>query len=262
VSKTPGPAAAFFDVDRTLIRGSALLAMIRPLYRHGYVQPGTLVTSVLRQAAFSRRGYSDAQLQAGADLAASLVQGLSATELERLGHELVPQIILPRIFPQAQAIMQRHRDRGDLIFIVSSAPREIVAPLAAALGADGFASTVADSVDGVYTGTVSLFMHGRAKAEAVKELAQLWHVDLANSAAYGDSEGDAHMLAAVGNPFCVNPDRGLLRIAVSRRWPCLAFSAARELSLPSRQELRGLVTRRTQRHLHVAPAHEPLGGLG
>jgi HAD superfamily hydrolase (TIGR01490 family) len=251
-------SAAFFDLDRTLIRGSSLLAMVRPLYRHGYVQRRTFRTSVFRQAIFSQRGYTDAELQSGADRAASMAGGLSAAKLEQMARVLVPRVIVPRIYPQAEARLRAHRARGELIFVISSAPYEIVDPFAQAIGADDHASTIAESIDGAYTGRIVVFMHGAAKAVAITKIAALWNVDLKKSSAYADSKGDTQMLELVGNPFCVNPDRGLRAIALERDWPCLRFGSQRDLFRPSRQELRRL----TGKVLRRTPARGAVSGLG
>jgi len=253
-------SAAFFDLDRTLIRGSSLLALLRPLSRHGYVRPRTLGTSIFRQATFSRLGYSDAELRSGADLAAGLAAGSSATKLEAMARVLVPRLILPRIYREALDRIKHHQAQGDLIFVISSAPREIVAPFAHEIGADGHAGTIAEAVDGVYTGRILVFMHGPAKAEAIAEIAALWNVDLKRSSAYADSKGDKPMLEMVGHPYCVNPDQGLREIATWRRWPILRFRSQRQLFLPTSKELRhltGKVLRRTARQASGA-----LNGLG
>jgi len=153
---------------------------------------------------------------------------------------LVPEVVVPRIYPQAQALIHHHRRKRRLIFLISSAPREIVDPLASAIGADGQASTVADSVDGVYTGTISVFMHGKTKADAVRELAERHNLDLQASYAYSDSGGDEPMLEMVGHPYCVNPDRRLRKVAAERGWQSLRFRSHREV-----RRLTGRMLRRT-----------------
>jgi phosphoserine phosphatase len=132
--------------------------------------------------------------------------------------------------------MEMHRGRGDLIILISSSPREIVEPLAAALGADGFASTIAEVRDGVYTGGITRLMHGTEKADAVRDFATRLGLDLEKCSAYGDAGGDAHMLELVGNPFCVNPDRTLLATARLRGWNVLTFGVARPKMRGSRDD--------------------------
>jgi hypothetical protein len=102
---------------------------------------------------------------------------------------------------------------------VSASPAEIVAPLADHLGVDGFLATVAEvDADGRYTGRVELYCYGAEKVVAMRALAVAESIDLERSAAYSDSATDEPMLAAVGHPVAVNPDRELLRIARERGW--------------------------------------------
>jgi HAD superfamily hydrolase (TIGR01490 family) len=260
VDEPPLRSAAFFDLDGTLIPGSSLLKMVRPLFRHGYVKPRTLCTSVFRQAKFTWLGFTDAELRAGADEAASLAAGRSATKLEWMARAFVPRVIVPTIYPEAQELISEHRSQEDLIIVISSSSREIVDPFSKAIGADDYACTVAESVDGVYTGRLVVFMHGAAKAAAVAALAARWGVDLQKSSAYSDSAGDKHMLEMVGHPYCVNPDRGLRKIAAERGWRCLRFGSQRQFLPPTRQELRRLTGRVTHRATKLASG--AISGVG
>jgi phosphoserine phosphatase len=78
--------------------------------------------------------------------------------------------------------------------------------------------------DGRYTGVISRYLYGEAKADAIRELATSQGYDLTRSYAYSDSITDLPMLEAVGHPYAVNPDRALRREAAARGWPVLVFS--------------------------------------
>jgi HAD superfamily hydrolase (TIGR01490 family) len=125
---------------------------------------------------------------------------------------------VPRLYPDSIRAVEEHRRNGHAIFLVSSAPEEIVCELAGHLQADGFASTRAEVVDGRYTGRLLELCRGPAKAEAVRRLARAHHIDLGSSWAYADSGDDLDMLRAVGKVVCVNPDRRLRREAVRNGW--------------------------------------------
>ena len=221
--------AAFFDVDRTLFPGSSMLALARPSRKAGLVNARAVGTAVLQQLFFARRGLADAKVEDYANLSAAFVRGLDAKKLEEIATEYVPKLIEPKIYPAARQLMKLHRDAGDMIILVSSAPREIVAPLAKLLGADDFACTDATVKDGFYTGEITRLMHAREKGAAVERFQQKYNLDLKKCAAYGDAAGDVHMLELVGRPACVNPDRELLAVARAQRWRVLSFSPARRL---------------------------------
>ncbi len=58
----------------------------------------------------------------------------------------------------------------------------------------------------------------------MRALAESHEIDLDDSFAYSDSATDVPMLALVGHPFCVNPDRALSKVAAERDWPTLSFT--------------------------------------
>ena len=143
------------------------------------------------------------------------------------GEELVvtiPVHVVPRVYGEARARIDWHHERGDLVFLVSSSPREFIAVLGSILGVDGVAATEAELRNGRYTGRILRLCHGAGKADAVRELAAARNVDLALSFAYGDSfASDLPMLETVGHPVCVNGDRLLTAHAVLMGWPVERF---------------------------------------
>ena len=130
--------------------------------------------------------------------------------------------------------LERHRERGEPVYIVSAALQEIVDALASDLGFDGALGTVCEVEDGVYTGRSIRSLHGEHKAAALVELAEREGFDLAASTAYSDSHTDLPFLEAVGNPVAVNPDRELARVAAERGWEMLVFSERLHPAAPRR----------------------------
>jgi HAD superfamily hydrolase (TIGR01490 family) len=248
--------AAFFDVDRTLVRGSSLLKLARPMRAAGLLPTRVMLQSLGAQARFTRFGYDEQQIREAVRGAGALVAGLESSMLLRFAQTTVPVHVLPAVYPRARALMEWHRSRGHLVFVVSSSPRQFISVLGDLLGVDGVAATEAEIRDGRYTGRITRFCHGPAKAESVRELAAARGVDLPSSFAYGDSlAGDLEMLSAVGHPVCVNPDRALERWAISAGWPIERFEAAgtppRGLARFPRQLVSGCVpaARRVRGHV-------------
>ena len=136
-------------------------------------------------------------------------------------------VLKPLVYREPLALVERHRERGEPVYIVSATLQEIVEELADELGFDGALGSTCEVEDGVYTGRSLRACHGEGKAAAVRELAGRARLDLAASTAYSDSHTDLPFLEAVGNPVAVNPDRELRRIAAERGWPVLTFSGAR-----------------------------------
>jgi HAD superfamily hydrolase (TIGR01490 family) len=216
--------AAFFDVDRTLLRGSSMLHVARPMRRAGFMPTRAMFHSLLVQARFSLYGFDDVQIHEAVRGAGALVAGIESERLLRFAEEVVPMYVAPRVYVEARERLDWHRQRGDLVFLVSSSPQEFIRVLGAVLGVDGVAGTEAELRDGRYTGRILRLCHGTGKADAVRELAVANDVDLRRSYAYGDSfASDLPMLEAVGHPVCVNGDRLLTAHAARLGWPVERF---------------------------------------
>jgi HAD superfamily hydrolase (TIGR01490 family) len=216
--------AAFFDLDRTLIRRSSMLALAPSLRRHGLIGWGSLARATAWHAIYLVRGVSSRQLAQAADQTFRLMKGWPVDELQRLiNEEIEPLAALA--FPDAITRMRAHQARGEQAIVVSASLIELVEPLAQRLGLDGAIASRAETRDGKFTGRVDTFLHGQAKADAVRSYAAAHDIDLSASSAYTDSRSDIQLLEAVGHPYAVNPDRALAMAASARGWPVLHFSS-------------------------------------
>jgi HAD superfamily hydrolase (TIGR01490 family) len=128
-------------------------------------------------------------------------------------------VLRPLVYAESLDLVERHRSRGEPVYIVSATLQEIVRAIADDLQFDGALGTVCEVVDGRYTGRALRALHADAKAACIREL----DFDLSESTAYSDSHTDIAFLEAVGHPVCVNPDRELRRVARERDWPVLEF---------------------------------------
>jgi HAD superfamily hydrolase (TIGR01490 family) len=218
--------AAFFDLDRTLIRRSSMLALAPALKRQGLIGWGALARASIWHAVYLVRGVSSSQLADAADQTFRLMRGWPVEELQTLiAAEIEPLAALA--FPDAIQRMRAHQARGEHAVVVSASLVQLVEPLAQRLGLDAALGSHAELRDGRFTGRVESFLHGRAKADAVRVYAAEHGIDLAASSAYTDSRSDIELLEAVGHPYAVNPDRALRKLATARGWPILHFSAGR-----------------------------------
>ena len=217
-------AAAFFDLDKTLMQGSSAFQFGRAAYRAGLLGRRQLIADALANVQFRLRGATDADSLALRERIAASLEGKRVVELERLGADVL-RGILPRVYPQMLALAHEHQDAGRRAYIVTAASQELADILARVMALDGgIGSQVSEVVDGVYTGRpAGVFVYRAGKAEAIEQLAARDGIDLEASFAYSDSESDLPMLEAVGHPVAVNPDAALLRIARERGWDVLRF---------------------------------------
>ena len=217
-------AAAFFDLDKTLIQGSSAFQFGRAAYRAGLMGRRQLLADAIANVQFRLRGATDEDSLALRERISASLEGTRVTDLERLGANVLAGI-LPRVYPQMLALAHEHQDAGRHAYIVTAASQELADILARVLAFDGaIGSQISEVVDGVYTGKpAGLFIYRAGKAEAVVQLAVREGIDLAASYAYSDSESDVPMLRAVGHPVAVNPDPALARIARQEGWQVLRF---------------------------------------
>ena len=213
--------AAFFDVDRTLIPGSSLFLLARGLYERDMFRVRDLLRFAWGQTMFRLRGEQQRGMERSRQSTLEFVAGRSQQELLSWGREIAEEQIFPRVYEDIVRVIEGHRERGDLTYLVTAAPIELAETLARHLGMTGAIATVSE-VDsaGFYTGRlVGNVMHGPEKAKAVAETAAEQGIDLAECAAYSDSMNDLPLLESVGYPHAVNPETELKRIAFARGWP-------------------------------------------
>jgi HAD superfamily hydrolase (TIGR01490 family) len=217
--------AAFFDLDRTLIRRSSVLALAGTLRRHGLISRLDLVKSALWQVLFAARGASAERVRSAAEEGMKMLNGFSVDALQHLVGDAMETVLRPLVYEEPLRLVERHHARGERVYIVSATLQEIVQHIADDLGFDGAIGSTCEIVDGRYTGRTLRAAHGVGKANALRELAVAEGFDLGESTAYSDSYSDVPFLEAVGHPVAANPDRKLRRIAAERGWPVVDFGS-------------------------------------
>jgi len=224
----PG-AAAFFDVDNTIMRGASIFQLARGLYQRKFFTLREIAGFGYQQFRFRLVGESLDRLESIRTEALGFVKGHSVAELRAIGEEIFDELIADRIWPGTYALAMMHIEAGQRVWLVTATPVEVAEVIAVRLGLTGALGTVAEHVDGVYTGRLAgQPMHGAAKAEAVRALAAREGLDLARCSAYSDSANDIPLLSLVGNPCAVNPDSALRAHARSHGWRIRDYRTGRK----------------------------------
>jgi HAD superfamily hydrolase (TIGR01490 family) len=223
-SESAPRAAAFFDLDKTLMAGSSGMQFARIAAKQGIVSRRLLVGWGWEHLRYRLRGTTDARTAEVLKVARELITGVSEKTIDRMGPEVMAAI-LPRVFPQMLEEVYAHQDGGRPTFIVSAAGNGVVEQLAHVLGMDGGIGTRYEVDEGgSFTGRLDgPFVYGEGKVTAMEEFAERHGIELAESYAYSDSLSDLPMLRAVGNPVAVNPDPPLAAIAREEGWQVLRF---------------------------------------
>ena len=217
-------AAAFFDLDRTLMSGSSGAQFGRAAFRSGMVSRRQMTHWGIQHLKFRLRGASDQDTDELVEQIRELLAGVPERALKRMVPDLLAGI-LPRIYPQMLAEVRSHQDAGRPAFIVSAASHGVVELLARVLDMEGgIGSRYEVTADGRYTGElVGGLNYGELKIAPMRQFAEDHDLDLDASWAYSDSVSDLPMLELVGHPVAVNPDAELARIARERNWQVMVF---------------------------------------
>ena len=230
----PDPtAAAFFDVDNTMMRGASIYHFARGLAARKLFTMRDLAMFAWGQAAFRVRGEENAEhIHSAREAALAFVAGQRVDDLVRLSEEIYDDVMADRIWHGTRSLALQHLEAGQQVWLVTATPVEVARTIARRLGLTGALGTVAEARDGVYTGRlVGNLLHGPAKAEAVRALAQREGLDLSRCSAYSDSANDLPMLTAVGHPHAVNPDSALRDHAKEHGWPIHDFRTGRKVTM-------------------------------
>jgi HAD superfamily hydrolase (TIGR01490 family) len=220
----PATTAAFFDLDKTVIARSSTFAFSRPLYQGGLINRRAVLRSAYAHVVFLLAGADHDQMERMREYLSSMVAGWEVQQVREIVAETLVDLIEPAVYREAVALIDEHHAAGRDVVIVSASGAELVEPIAGMLGADDVIATRMSVEDGRYTGEVAFYAYGEHKAGAIRELAAARGYRLEDSYAYSDSATDIPMLAAVGHPVAVNPDRVLRREAATRDWPILDFT--------------------------------------
>lgn len=218
-----GPAAAFFDLDKTILAKSSALAMAKPFYEGGLIDRKDVVRTAYAQFVYMVAGATEDQMDKARAYLSALSTGWEVDRVKQIVEEALDGIVDPIIYEEAVDLIRRHQELGREVVVISSSGSDIVEAIGERLEVDLAIGTQMAVEDGRYTGEIVFYAYGQGKAEAISELAAERGYNLEDSYAYSDSLTDLPMLEMVGHPVATNPDKELLRVAEARGWPVVEF---------------------------------------
>ena len=223
-------AAAFFDVDNTVMQGASIFHLARGLYARDFFTARDIGRFAWQQGKFRLLGREDMDnVHEARETALSFAAGHTVAELTTIGEEVFDEVMAAKVWPGTRALAQMHLDAGQRVWLVTATPVEVATVIAKRLGLTGALGTVAETEDGVYTGRlVGEILHGEAKAEAVAALARREGLDLGSCSAYSDSANDIPLLTLVGHPCAINPDARLRSHARAHGWRVRDYRTGRK----------------------------------
>ena len=221
----PEKAAAFYDLDGTLIRTNLVhvlgyyarndQGLLRSLRSTAATLAG--IPLFLTTDFYSRKLFND--------LFFKWYRGQSHDRLRSLAEDLYRDVIRPGIFPGTRALIEQSRRSGLRQVVVTGALEVSIRPLLDDLGITEFVANRLEFVDGRATGRLSPpVIASASKALWIREYAEREGLSLNDSYAYADSMSDLPMLSVVGHPTAANPDVRLKSTARHHDWPVIDLS--------------------------------------
>ncbi len=217
-------AASYFDVDGTLVRTSLIQPTL--FYLLNQQTPaqtaGRLLRAALKGPQMALAEIADRRMFN--EVLYSSYEGMSRDRLVLLADECFEKVVKPALFPNARSLVQRCKDEGQDVVIVSGSLTEVMQHLADYLGADAVIANRLEFKDNYATGRLLRpVVAGPEKALLIRKHAREHGHDLDQCWAYSDSYSDVPMLSIVGHPAAVNPDSKLTRLAKTYGWPVITL---------------------------------------
>lgn len=212
-------AAAFFDIDETLIRGASSYWLARELFRRGFASRHDIGYAVRQSFLYMLYGEKRSRVNSVVRHAMERISGTSVAQLRAISEDVYDRVIEPKLYAATLTRLRWHRQRGEEVWLLSATPWILADVIAQHVGATGAVGTRVKTQDGLMLPQLDgPIVHGRYKAQAMRRIAGERRIDLDRSWAYSDSANDLLLLQGVAHPVVVNADKLLAHVAQERDW--------------------------------------------
>jgi HAD superfamily hydrolase (TIGR01490 family) len=211
---------AIFDLDNTLIGGDSDFLWGEFLGEEGVVDANAY--REMNEYFYQQYDLGVLDIYAWLEFCLEPLSRYSMTELEAFHHQFMIQKIEPIMLDKAQNCINRHKERGDTVLVMTASNSFVTAPIAKKYGINQLLATEPEIKAGRYTGGVSgipCFQAG--KVDKLMPWLQKNKETLTGSTFYSDSHNDLPLLELVDNPVAVNADKILTKIAEKKGWKVL-----------------------------------------
>lgn len=215
--------AAFFDLDRTLIRENTGQLYALNEFKHGRLTLRQLVQSSLW---LLLHHVSLLDVESAYARAARHWKGAAGARVKELAAEWFRSDVASRLTPGGARTLARHRAQGHPLVLLSNTSGYIASAACDCWEMDHWlANIIPVDERGQITGVMDRpLCIGIGKVVKAEIWAREHGVSLEHSYFYSDSLSDLPMLERVGHPYVVNPDPRLRAVAKKRGWPVLDWS--------------------------------------
>lgn len=203
--------AAFFDIDGTIHRNSLLIEHFKKMIKYEIIPKelysGELENSYL--AWYNRKGNHETYLMNVSGLYQNSIKGLKEEDV-LFAVDKVMKLEAEKVYTYTRDRIKWHLDKGHIVIFISGSPDFLVSEMAKKYNVTDYAGSKYLVKNAVFTGEVVPMWDSNSKNNKLNEMVDKYNIDLSNSYAYGDTNGDLAMLKKVGNPIAINPNKELL----------------------------------------------------
>lgn len=203
--------AAFFDIDGTLFRDSLMTDHFKKLIKYEIVDEKIWVNDIkhLYKAWDNRFEIYDNYLFELSNCYMKAITGLDKNTLDFVANQVI-KLKSDRVYKYTRNVIEEHKKNGHLVFFISGSPDFLVKKMGEKYGAFKSIGSTYEIKNSKFTGNVTPMWDSDSKNNMIDKLIKIFNIDLENSYAYGDTNGDFRMLSRVGRPVAINPSKELL----------------------------------------------------
>jgi HAD superfamily hydrolase (TIGR01490 family) len=203
--------AAFFDIDGTIYRDSLLTEHFKRLIKYELIDPRQWENKVkdLYTQWDMRKGGYDAYLLGLVDSYVEAIQNITVEQNEFVANQVM-DVKAGRVYKYTRDRVKWHRAQGHKVIFISGSPEFLVSKMAKKYGADDYCGTIYHDDGEKFTGETTPMWDSVSKQKAIDKFVEKYNLNLEESYAYGDTNGDLTMMKSVGHPITINPAKGLL----------------------------------------------------
>ena len=182
--------AAFFDIDGTLYRDSLMTEHFKKLIKYEAVDERYWINGVKETYINWDKRFEDYDNYLF-DVSKAYVDAITGLDKKYIDFatEQVIKLKADRVYKYTRSVIEKHKKEGHLIIFIGS---------------------TYIMKNNKFTGEVIPMWDSDSKNKMIDELVNKYNINLDQSFAYGDTNGDYNMLRRVGNPVAMNPSHELL----------------------------------------------------
>ncbi len=207
---------AFFDLDDTVFSINSGKLMVRYAAENGLMKKRQIVWLYLFAMAYRMHILTEKFIMSKI---AQFLKGLPEEKLVRYTEEIFKRFLKDSIRQQAKDAIQKHKENGAQVIILSASTPYICRQVQAHLNLDGYLCSELQVIEGRLSGKpLKDYCYGREKANRIYNYCQENQLKPDDSWYYGDAPSDRPAMEAVGNPVCISPGRHMQRVARKKNW--------------------------------------------